>query len=432
MKQTRYKRDNTFLIGSDPEFVFAKNKEIISLVTLINSSARRLSNSAMELGTDGHAPIAELRPPPSPSAYRHYIEMRRIMSTAVANYPVLKQVNWMAGSWIAGKPIGGHIHFGIPFENHGENILYALNALVVPLMLALEDSGRAPRSGMRFQAKYYGLGNDYRLKSHGGWEWRAPSSWLVSPAATLAMLNICEVIASYSNWFVHSLTQKDIALLKYSDNKVKEANTEYFRARLDTTMKYLSMFANRAGSRWPSISYLKQIATRPYSDWIVDINFLNTWKILKCIKINNTNIELPLSIGKQAELSKITEYFNMNVKLPTAIVNNLELKYKNTSKTNIHKILGKLYHDKLTTQLDIDLATDNEIKHIEINGTGSVPFSVYSAISKVCDCKFVINQGTKKKQEAVKIKIPKSLNKNQIKALGLISLASQHLIVEAP
>src|SRR5690606_27831164 len=128
-----------------------------------------------------------LRPRPSSSPRELIVRLYRGMLLAAKkiNNP---NVSWLAGALPRpGLPIGGHIHFsGVPL---GSAILRALdNYVTLPLVL-LED-----KRGLKRRPTYGFLGN-FREKFHGGFEYRTPPSWLVSPTLTKGILSLAKLIA---------------------------------------------------------------------------------------------------------------------------------------------------------------------------------------------------------------------------------------------
>jgi hypothetical protein len=131
-------------------------------------------------------PLVELRPQPStsPLALTHHLRNLMQQAARMINDPKLE---WLAGAMpVKGLPLGGHIHFsGVDISSRLLRVLD--NYLALPLLL-LEDETvhrRRPR---------YGFLGDFRLQSHGGFEYRALPSWLVSPEVTAGALSLAYVI----------------------------------------------------------------------------------------------------------------------------------------------------------------------------------------------------------------------------------------------
>lgn len=177
-------------LGADPEFMLANSK-----------SGRMVSASQFfprdgQIGCDNirvpnrqQRPVAEVRPTPSccPMDLTSNIKKSLEQASRLAPY---RNVKWVAGSQpFSGFSIGGHIHFSnIKLD---AALLRALDNYVGITSFLLEN----PATAVRRRRKYGYLG-DYRLKNHGGFEYRTPASWLVSQEITTAMLCLAKIVAS--------------------------------------------------------------------------------------------------------------------------------------------------------------------------------------------------------------------------------------------
>ncbi|MCZ4142661.1 hypothetical protein BZG17_33240, partial [Escherichia coli] len=96
---------------------------------------------------------------------------------------------WQAGSMPQrGLPLGGHVHFsGITLN--GELLRTLDNYLALPLAMLQDPRGDARRPR-------YGALGDFRLKSHGGFEYRTLPSFLVSPLVAKGVVGLAGLIAS--------------------------------------------------------------------------------------------------------------------------------------------------------------------------------------------------------------------------------------------
>ncbi|MCL6594015.1 MAG: hypothetical protein K6T31_08575, partial [Alicyclobacillus sp.] len=135
-------------------------------------------------------PLMELRPDPDPSPLGLLANLRSTMVEAsrLINQP---GVAWLAGS-MPFRPYctGGHIHFSnVPYSSHLVRVLDLY--LGLPLML-VED----PRTA-RLRRKRYGYLGDVRMKAHGGFEYRTPASFVVSPDVTAAAFCLAAVVAEH-------------------------------------------------------------------------------------------------------------------------------------------------------------------------------------------------------------------------------------------
>jgi hypothetical protein len=194
-------------MGADPEFMLlnSKNGKMIAASDhfpregLVGCDNIRVPNRQQR-------PVAEIRPVPSASP-RELVENMRYALLSAQKLAPYRNVKWTAGSLPTGNYfIGGHIHFSrTPFN---ASIVRAFdNYLAIPLFL-IEN----PISAAKRRKKNGGLG-DYRIKEHGGFEYRTLSSWLVSPQIALAVLCLAKIVASRyhllnHNFFEHLEAQR--------------------------------------------------------------------------------------------------------------------------------------------------------------------------------------------------------------------------------
>jgi len=177
-------------LGADPEFIIFNSK-----TNRLISASRFFPREGM-VGCDNirmqnrqQRPIAEIRPRPSTCPLKLSNNIRQALDTASRMAPY-HNVKWLAGSQPGGAySIGGHIHFSNIKVNAG--IIRALdNYLAIPLHLIEE-----PTSAVR-RRKRYGFLGDFRVKDHGGFEYRTPASWLISQQITTAVLCLAKIIIS--------------------------------------------------------------------------------------------------------------------------------------------------------------------------------------------------------------------------------------------
>ena len=100
-------------------------------------------------------------------------------------------LRWRAGACpVPGLPLGGHVHISGAALT-GERLRALDNAVALPLRL-LEPPGAASR-----RPRYGALG-DFRRQPHGGFEYRTPPSWLVSPRLALGVLSLAKIAAEHA------------------------------------------------------------------------------------------------------------------------------------------------------------------------------------------------------------------------------------------
>lgn len=138
-----------------------------------------------------------------------------------------RNLKWVAGVMPLGYPIGGHVHFsGIPLSNH---LLRALdNYLAIPLSM-LE-----PAKASRDRRRRYGLLGEIRMKSHGGFEYRTPASWLVSPEIALATLSLSYLIVTG-----YTRLPSDLLMEPQAQDRFYAGDHDYFRPLFDDLWKQI-------------------------------------------------------------------------------------------------------------------------------------------------------------------------------------------------
>ncbi len=177
-------------MGADPEFMLYNTKsgkmtpasQFFPREGVVGCDALRSPNRQSR-------PIAELRPSPAYSPLKLFSNLEEALYMAHKMAPY-KNIKWLAGSRpFQGYSIGGHIHFSnVELNNH---ILRALDSyLGLPIFL-LENQATAVKRRTK-----YGFLADFRTKSYGGFEYRTPASWLVSPEIAVAILCLGKIVTS--------------------------------------------------------------------------------------------------------------------------------------------------------------------------------------------------------------------------------------------
>lgn len=177
----------TALIGADPEFVMlAASGRVVPASRYFASNERAGCDSVVVRGVQ-RWPLAELRPRPAAEPGVVAGRIRRLLQDAAAR-TAGAGLRWRAGAMpVPGLPLGGHLHFsGVALT--GERLRALDNAVALPLRL-LEPGGAGRR-----RPRYGALG-DFRPKAHGGFEYRTPPSWLVSPRLALGVLALAKLAA---------------------------------------------------------------------------------------------------------------------------------------------------------------------------------------------------------------------------------------------
>lgn len=202
-------------LGADPEFVVLSPKGNLVIASRYLSIHGKAGCDAIWIGKNrSNKPVVEVRPDPTPDPRKLVIRIYEQLLT------VAKKMNAVSGKWLAGAlpyhgfPLGGHIHFGGLKPNF--KMLRALdNYLALPLIVA-ED-----KNGIQRRPKYGFLG-DYRLKDHGGFEYRTPPSWLVSPTLTKGVLALAQcIVANYPYLLYNPLQDLEMIQAYYEGDKQK-------------------------------------------------------------------------------------------------------------------------------------------------------------------------------------------------------------------
>ena len=290
-------------IGTDPELVFAKNGKLIC-------AADVLTRPGGEFGLDGHKFIAELRPKPAISPRDLVESIRKILQTEASN---LSAYTWHAGAWIFDKPLGGHIHFGVPSS---DNIVDALDHQFAIALALIEPQKEAQTRrtttfpGARDQ-RPYGLLSDVRDKPHG-FEYRTPSSFIVSPGVSLGILALAkavvyeEVVGGSCAW--SNLPKHTRDELTFDKEDFYNCNKEIFRTRevklweLISNMKYFAK-GEEGRNLWSSVSFLKNKVAKNLG-FLSKSDIKEKWKLLFKEK----------SLEEQSGL--IADYYNQ-ITIPT-------------------------------------------------------------------------------------------------------------------
>jgi hypothetical protein len=178
-----------FTIGADPEFMMLDAKGAAVRANYFCSEIRE-SASIHELGADGCGVTFECRPSPSPNPIQIVNNLHNIFIGHCARHPKLLGYRWLAGSYQAGQPLGGHIHFGVSNRRIGAKTgSHLLSQYVGAMSILVEDK----EEGKIRRSTEYGGMVDYRVQSYG-FEYRTPSSWLTSPYVSAAFLCLAKTV----------------------------------------------------------------------------------------------------------------------------------------------------------------------------------------------------------------------------------------------
>ncbi|MCL6516244.1 hypothetical protein [Alicyclobacillus sp.] len=202
------------LLGTDVELMLRNAAGKMVLASRFFSRKGRVGCDDRSVQFDGQRlPLMELRPDPDADPLRLVANLRAVMVEASSRIGV-PGIQWVAGS-MPFRPYctGGHIHFSnVAFSSHFVRVLD--NYLGLPLMM-VED----PRTS-RLRRPRYGFLGDIRHKDHGGFEYRTPASFVVSPEVTTAAFCIAHLLAHHHRELpVFDLYEENLQLAFYQARK---------------------------------------------------------------------------------------------------------------------------------------------------------------------------------------------------------------------
>jgi hypothetical protein len=228
-------------IGTDPELVCVdeKTKELLNVSKLVPRTG--------EFGADGHGFIGELRPEPAVFP-RDLVE--NIRKSLLRGYKILgDNVRWQAGPWLHEKPLGAHIHFGIPVSDAIVDALDHQLAIILALIEPQEQAQKRRLTTFIGAGGYvnnngnpFGLLGDVRKKPYG-FEWRVPSSFIVNPGISLGLFTLAKAIVfeevekGKSAW--SKLPTSTRRLLRFKKEDFNNCNKAVFLERLDPLWKVI-------------------------------------------------------------------------------------------------------------------------------------------------------------------------------------------------
>lgn len=244
-----------FLLGTDVELML-RNQTSGKMVL-----ASRYFSRSGKIGCDDRSvqfdgkrlPLLELRPDPDANPLILVARLAQLMSEASQSLN-RRTVEWRAGS-MPFRPysIGGHIHFsGVPFSSHFVRVLD--NYVGLPLMI-VED----PKTAIQ-RRKRYGFYGDVRHKDYGGFEYRTPASFVVSPEMTSAALCLAYVVVVhqrelpvvdlYEKNLQHSFLKSDVdALAPIAERNLlllsRTSTYARYREQIDPLLTMI-----RSGATW--------------------------------------------------------------------------------------------------------------------------------------------------------------------------------------
>ncbi len=264
-------------IGSDPELcLLDKNLKLVRAAEVINQEASKF-------GLDGHNFIAELRPNPAIHPRDLVASIKEVLGSRAAQ---LQNLIWRAGPWVCDKPLGGHIHFGVPKEDH---IIDALNHQFA-ILLALTEPAKAAatrRTHIFYGNKPYGQLGDVRSKEWG-FEYRTPSSFIEKPGVALGLLTaakaiVWEEIQGGSQAF-SKLTSPERTNLTFSNDDFHQCNKAVFLPKLEALKAQLAKMlyfkkGQEGSDLWTAMTYLLTHVIEK-GGYVADNDIKEKWKLV--------------------------------------------------------------------------------------------------------------------------------------------------------
>jgi hypothetical protein len=217
-------------LGADPEFVLmSPDGKVVPASRFFARDGAAGCDSVVIRGVKVW-PLAELRPEPATEPGAVAAELRRLLGAAAKRFRGAPPLVWRAGAWpVRGLPLGGHVHVSGAAVS-GERLRALDNAVALPLRL-LEPPGAAAR-----RPRYGALG-DFRRQPHGGFEYRTPPSWLVSPRLTVGVLALVKIAVEHAHELadVRPLDEDSLRDAFYGDQiedheRLREAALKFFES----------------------------------------------------------------------------------------------------------------------------------------------------------------------------------------------------------
>jgi phiEco32-like amidoligase-type 2 protein len=172
------KAANSYLIGTDPEFVILDGANIRNVEGILPFQGK--------LGYDHGGRVVEIRPYPKQLASQLCADIFRQLNRR--ELVPLRRFRWKAGAMGEDQPIGGHIHFDIPFDGVSSPVAARPERSALDrLAIWFETLELFPHGEMQRRLDIgYGRRGDIRQAGrrpdgHARLEYRTPPSWLYSP-----------------------------------------------------------------------------------------------------------------------------------------------------------------------------------------------------------------------------------------------------------
>ncbi|WP_239614340.1 putative amidoligase domain-containing protein [Cohnella mopanensis] len=180
----------TAKLGADPEFVMLSRDGRVVPASRYFTPEGDAGCDSVRIRGEKRWPLVELRPRPTVDPQHLTADLRRLLFVANDRTAGASLI-WRAGALpVPGLPLGGHVHLsGATLTS--ERLRALDNAVALPLRLLepVEAARRRPR---------YGSLGDVRSQPYGGFEYRTPPSWLVSPRLAFGTFALAKLAAEHS------------------------------------------------------------------------------------------------------------------------------------------------------------------------------------------------------------------------------------------
>lgn len=232
--QEQGRNSRRFRMGTDLEFMLRGANGSMVLASKFLPRRGRVGCDDLSIRHDGKRfPIAEVRPDPAATPEELVANIRSTLNEGMGLMHS-RTVQWLAGSMpFARYSLGGHIHYSdLPFS---ARLVKALDTYVgFPIMMI-----EAKRTAVQRRPKYGFLG-DIRFKAHGGFEYRTPGSWLVSPEVAMAVLALGYLVAVHYRDLRTDLFQRPLKQQQFYRADKSELFAEFQRVwrEIEATSTY--------------------------------------------------------------------------------------------------------------------------------------------------------------------------------------------------
>jgi hypothetical protein len=264
-------------MGADPEFMLAnaRNGNMVPASQFFPREGT-VGCDNIRIPSRQQRPVAELRPKPANSPLQLLSNLKQALYSANTLSPY-RNIKWLAGSQpFGGYSIGGHIHFSnVDLNNH---VLRALDNYVGMPLFLIENQVTAVK-----RRKKYGFLADFRTKDYGGFEYRTPGSWLVSPEITTAAFCLGKIVISN-----YLQLNRNCFITVEAQKAFYEGNQDYLRPMFKdiwADIKNLSMYNSYSEE-------LQVIADMIQNDinWDERVDIRKTWGITNVSRDYRTKV----------------------------------------------------------------------------------------------------------------------------------------------